>query len=119
MEKIIIITGAVDSGKTTLAKQLIEDYQKKGKITGGIICEATKIGGKKTAYYAVDIASHNKILLASIDKIEFGFKFRRFYFSHLGFEFAVKVIRKAINAHVIVLDEIGYLELEEKGFLNV
>ncbi len=43
----------------------------------------------------------------------------RFNFSKAAFEKAIEIIRRSINKGLLVIDEIGPLELRKEGFYNV
>jgi nucleoside-triphosphatase THEP1 len=117
-EKIIIITGTVNSGKSTLAQTLLHQWKERGKTVGGIksTSEIDANSHRKIAYYIQDIRGGDANRLATSTPKNGFFKFRRFYFNPEAFRFAHEIFLDAMDSDYIIVDEIGYLELEKKGF---
>ena len=55
MYKVILISGAVNSGKTTFLHKLISDYRENDLSVGGFTAEAVYEQGQKTGYDAQDL----------------------------------------------------------------
>jgi nucleoside-triphosphatase THEP1 len=118
-EKITIITGPVDSGKTTRLRTLVDDLHGEDKSVAGIITEAVYGDSGKKEYLACDLSSGKTKTLASIHEQENSFKLGKFYFSIDAFAFTHDVITKAIDtADVLVIDELGKLEVQKRGHYN-
>ena len=118
MKKIIIITGEINSGKTTRAQELIDLYRNEGRSVGGIVSISEISDNRKTAYYAVDIKTGKKMLLASEKPISKTLKYGRFYFSEKGFAFGSARLSESYDNDVVFIDEVGPLEYSGKGFFN-
>jgi len=116
--RIIIITGKKDSGKTSTLKRIIREQKSLGKTVGGIISEARGKGSDRVSYYAVDILTGEKMLLATTEKIETNITFGRFFFSEKGIKFARNTLKKTEGSDIVVIDELGPLECMEEGFLD-
>ncbi len=116
MKEIIIVTGKINSGKSTVALQIIDSFNKKGLTTAGITTKAEYNGGIKSRYYTVDLKSGERYLLASEDPMDTDLFFGRFYFSVEAFEKASDILQRSMDADVILIDEIGPLEYSEKGY---
>jgi nucleoside-triphosphatase THEP1 len=97
-----VITGEPGGGKTTLLKKVINESK---KDFYGILSERFDKG-----YYVEDVKTGEKRILCSEDCI--GFKFRRFYFDPASLTFIEESLRR--KGDILVYDEIGYLEVEEK-----
>ena len=119
MLNIRIVTGSINSGKTTMVKKLLEEYRISGKTVAGVVTEADFVNNIKSVYNVVDISSGERKLLASTKPISTKLKFGRFFFLEEGFCFADTVIRKGIINDILVIDEIGPLELSGQGFFKV
>jgi nucleoside-triphosphatase THEP1 len=120
-KNIIIITGKINSGKTTLAKKIADDYLMHGKKIGGIISDSRRNiqTGEKIIYILRDLKSGKHCLLASLSQTkEDDFKVGKYYFSPEAFKFASKAFRNAKGSNAIFIDELGPLELEKKGFYD-
>lgn len=99
---MIVITGERGVGKTTVLKKVIDQSK---RDFYGILSERFDKG-----YYAEDVKTKEKIILCSRDCI--GFKFRGFYFDPAALQFIIESLKK--KGEILVYDEIGYLEIEEK-----
>jgi iron complex transport system ATP-binding protein len=122
---IIIIAGKINSGKTTACKTYIRHQRDAGKSVGGTLSVPVWRKGKKTSYYAYDISTQESILLASEAPVSPSVSHGRFHFPLRGFAFAEKVLLEAAGLgnsapkEIILIDEIGPLELKEEGFAPV
>ena len=116
--KIFIITGGQGSGKTTFLANLIEYLRKENILIGGIIANGFWENNVRTGFELEDIYTGEKKILCLTNPIEGWEKFRRFYFNPEGFEFGNKVLNPAnlAKADIIVIDEVGPFELEDKGW---
>ncbi len=102
---IIVITGAIHMGKTTILKKLITNLE---KDISGVISEAFENG-----FLVEDLKTKKKKVLAS--KNEIGFKLRGYYFDPEAITFVENALKR--KGEILVYDEIGYLEM--KGFLDI
>lgn len=118
-KKLIIIAGKIHEGKTTLASKLASILTSAGYKVGGILSVAENINGKRHNYYAVDLKSGRKVKLVTKDKIDdFYDKFWAYYFLKEGMNFATNCLSHEYleGVDAVFLDEIGAMELEDKGF---
>ena len=114
--KLILIQGDLNSGKTRFVKKIISILTKNFFSIGGIYTEKT-LENNKWNYYVVDILTKQKILLCTENKIENPyFKTMRFYFSKTGINYGISFIEKSITKKIIIIDEIGKLELLNYGW---
>ena len=134
MAAVKIITAGINSGKTTLLKQIELQYRKESKITAGFFSEAELKEGRKSAYYFRDIQSGKRLLAvfegedypgADRGSIE-RFGFSRFCFSKSAFRFA-ETLLEAIGSgsegdlpepDAVFIDELGPLELSGRGLYH-
>ncbi|MFW6343766.1 MAG: nucleoside-triphosphatase [Sediminispirochaetaceae bacterium] len=115
-----IITGAINSGKTTELRERIEKWRNLGKMPGGIITEAEWKGGIKSAFFVRPLGGREKALVAArkegIPKTgkPQGLSFE---FYQEGFDIAARWIHKAWEegADPLCIDELGPLELSGGG----
>lgn len=113
--KVTLVSGPVDSGKTSfLYRSVLESPG-----SAGILSLPVFRDGKKRGYYAYDIHSGEAMVLAAELPLHPSFKFRRFYFSEYGFDFARERILASFGSPNLIIDEIGPLELEGGGFAPV
>ncbi|MDD4308263.1 MAG: NTPase [Thermoplasmata archaeon] len=113
------ITGLPNSGKTQLLLKVIEMLEAEDKVVGGMITEAIIFRNKKVGFYVVDWLTKKKRKFAheniesTVHVEEYGVDMRAL--DAVG----VKAIKKAIKeADVIVIDEVGKMEVESPGFVE-
>lgn len=112
---VIVVTGAIGIGKTTVCRKLVETVRHQGYTCGGIL-----------TYKAADesivienIQSGEKETLASIRNIYHGPRTTKYFFNPKGIDFGVQAIDKGTSRAVLVVDEVGHLELRGEGFTRV
>ena len=120
--KIFVISGETRSGKTTFLKQIINDLKQTNpqlKI-GGIIAHGTDYMGERFGFSIENIMTGEKQYLCSREKThDDDLKTGRFYFSKTGFEFGNNAILNELeNLDILVIDEVGYLEIKGKGWFE-
>jgi len=109
---VIVITGAVGIGKTTVCEQVIETVRKSGHSCGGILTLKTA----EKSLTVLDIQTGEKAVLASNDNSFHGPRTPRYSFNSEAIEFGIKATSKAIHSDVLIIDELGHLELAGQGF---
>lgn len=109
MKKIFLLTGPINSGKST---RLFHWSQKQNNIAG-IIC--LRDSGKRELY---SVLSNSFQEFEVDDEIRQVLKIGKFKFLSESFEWAELELQKSIdlNPDWIVIDEVGPLELTGKGF---
>ncbi len=125
MKKLHIITGAINSGKSTLLQRRIRSYRERGLEVDGIVAEAILDEGVKSAYYLRRIDGGERLLLAerrgrSTTSEEAageaprtrGFIFHRESFARAA-EWLLEAARRGVD--LICIDEIGHVELRGGG----
>ena len=121
MSKVFIITGGKHVGKTTFLQKRILELRHSGKSVAGIVSKGDFLEGKRNNFYAVNIQNKEQQLLMSQNEMLNSNKIGKFYFSENTFNWGRDIIKKAIYSEidVIVLDEIGRLELENEGWAKI
>jgi len=117
--QITVFTGPVDSGKTSRVKLEVKNALSMGKSVGGVFSEARMSGGIKTGYTAVDIRTGRRFQLVSREKLDSDIGTGSFYFSRAAFREISDRILSSISCDILVLDEIGPLELSGGGYAGV
>jgi nucleoside-triphosphatase THEP1 len=120
-KRCILITGPVDTGKTTRARAWVERLRQRGLTVGGILTRAEYEGDRKCAYRAVDLGGgEERVLLDDRRRLE-GQSIGRFSTSAAGFAWASAVLQRALEegAEAICLDEAGPLELRGGGYAPI
>ncbi len=115
----IVITGETGVGKTTVCEKVIRMAKRGGHTCGGILTHKVLDDGVICGIDIVDIQSREKEILASIHDIYRGPCVGEYSFNPDGIRFGIRAIEKGRSSDILVVDEIGHLELEGKGFARV
>ncbi|MCF8226741.1 MAG: hypothetical protein K9J30_12760 [Bacteroidales bacterium] len=120
-KNIFIITGKVQEGKTSYLEKLVKKFKPRNIKTGGFIARGTFKEGRRTGFILHDLSGETSIPIASKKKQPGWIKFRSFYFNPDSFKAGEKFIKNAIqtNKELFVIDEVGPIEMEGKGWLKV
>ncbi len=115
MPQNFFITGMPKSGKTTLLSRIAEELKSHGLRVGGFISPEEKTHGTRTGFYVRDIESGEIGLLADVNAD--GPKVSKYHVDIKSFENVVlPALRKFDRYDVVVIDEIGRMELKSGKF---
>jgi len=119
LKRVWFITGRPGIGKTTVLLKVIEGLKTKGFSLGGMISREVRKSGSRIGFEILDIASGRKGWLAHI-KQPVGPKIGKYRVNLNDLNsVGVKAILEALEkADVIVIDEIGPMELYSKEFVD-
>ena len=114
--KNVMITGKPGVGKSTLVSQLIERAKELGMKVGGLSTPEIRVGGRRIGFKLVDIATGEEGILAKVGisgpmVSKYGVNLEDLRRVGVG---AIK--RAIIESDLIVIDEIGKMELFSKEF---
>jgi len=112
---VIIVTGNTGIGKTTVCRKLIEIVRNRGYTCGGILTYKAADKG----IIIEDIQSGEKETLASINNGYHAPHTAKYVFNPKGIDFGIQAIDKGTSAAILVVDEIGHLELKGEGFVKI
>jgi nucleoside-triphosphatase THEP1 len=104
---IIIVTGPIHSGKTTKLQQIIQQWK---KVDISAILEPLDKNGNRTLFV---YPQENTIMLQT-DEQDGAIECGPFYFLAGAFETAASMVKTQCS--IFILDEIGKLEIQNKGF---
>jgi iron complex transport system ATP-binding protein len=109
---VVIVTGDIGAGKTTVCQRVIELAQDRGYTCGGIL--TFKAPDKSLT--VLDIQTGEREVFASTDKDFNGPRTPKYSFSPEGIDFGIRAIENGAASDVLIVDEIGRLELGGEGF---
>jgi nucleoside-triphosphatase THEP1 len=113
--RVFMVTGPVRGGKTTFIKEVIEYLRGNGIRPAGIISERIQDGAITTGYDVVNIETgERKAFLRQNDEAGHE-RIGRFSVCSEGLE-AGRAILQTSSAGVIVIDEVGMLETNDRGW---
>jgi nucleoside-triphosphatase THEP1 len=112
---LLLLSGPIGAGKTTLCQHLAEQVRGRGLDVGGILAPAVIEGGRKAGIEVVDLGTGERRLLARTDRDLGGVCVGRYSFDACTLAWAVELCARALTTDALVfVDEIGPLELERK-----
>lgn len=114
----IIITGEIGIGKTMVCQKVAEMAKEKGYTCGGILTRKALNNGVIKGIDIIDIESGQREVLASVEDIYDGPRIGRYFFNPGGIRFGIEAIERRASSDLLLVDEIGHLELRGGGFVN-
>ena len=113
--KVIIITGNKGEGKTTKLLNIIDLLRKENIRIAGFTATSAWNNGKRDEYILNDINSEKSITLCTSYAVESCNQYGRYYFNPLAIRFGESLLdTNTKDKTVIVIDEVGLFELENK-----
>jgi nucleoside-triphosphatase THEP1 len=116
---IVILAGETGCGKTTKAGEVVETLRRQGLKVGGFLAPGVIAGGRKAGFNLVDLSSGETVQLCSenVGDEQAVQRWGRFEFRREGLAFGREALTaNATNADVLVVDEVGPLELGGGGW---
>ena len=111
---LILLTGARESGKTSLLIQVLEKCHEGGIDAAGVISPAVFINGDKTGIDLLDVRSGERRTLAELRKTDSsGIMTDRWAFDGQTLEWGNHILGSAIPCDLLLIDELGPIELDK------
>jgi nucleoside-triphosphatase THEP1 len=119
-QKIFIISGLVGEGKTTYTKKLIDFFRRNGINVGGIISERVINNSQTIGYDLVNIETGEKEVFLRQKEESGNETIGRFTICPKGLAMGNTVLNSMIlqGNRIVIIDEVGLLELRNKGWSN-
>jgi nucleoside-triphosphatase THEP1 len=114
---VVVATGRPGAGKTTAVQQVVEQLEERGLRAVGIVQPGTMVDGQKTGFVVRDLVSGEESELARLVSRDDGEHGTRFRFHPAGFALAAAALGRADRDDVLVVDELGPLELRGQGHM--
>ncbi len=112
---VIIVTGVVGIGKTTVCDKVVKIARSQGYSCGGIIAHKAQNGD----IIIEDVQTGETRALASTSSIYQGPHAGRYFFNPEGIDFGTQAIARGTASDILLVDELGPLELRGEGFAEV
>ncbi len=117
--KVIIITGSKGKGKTTKLLNIIDLLKGEGVAVAGFVALGEWRNGERSKYTLVDVTTDKSTIICTDTPTNGYDKHGRFYFNPQAIEFGKNILSvEQKNKSVIIIDEIGPFELDEKVWHN-
>lgn len=117
-KRIFIITGSIGQGKTTQIQKIVESLKEKNITVTGIYSPRLMENGNTTGYDIVDIETNRReAFLRQTDNKDLN-GIGKYSICQKGLESGNDALRRSKNNknRLVVIDEIGKLELENQGW---
>jgi len=112
---VIIVTGSVGSGKTSLLEKAASLLKTEGVSVAGLIALTLLEEGERRGYIAHDLLTGEERILARTAPFNTSLRQGAFYFFEDSFRWAEGLFSRGFDSHVFILDEVGRLELRRMG----
>lgn len=109
---IVLITGEPGTGKSTLALRVLEDVRSRPLKIHGVLTAGRFAGGCKVGLAVTNVDSGEVRSLASLGGGPGALQTSRWRFHARGVAWGAAVIARAAPCDLLVIDELGPLELE-------
>ncbi len=114
---LFVVEGERGAGKTSFMMELAQKLNDYGIIVGGIFTVKDKKADGSLDYLVTNITKDQKVLLCTSRPVEnYYYKTKNFYFLKQGVKFGNLLIRENFHSLVIMIDEVGILELNNLGW---
>lgn len=120
-KKNILMTGPPKSGKTSMLNEILSFLKRNNISYAGITCPEIIKNGRRYGFKIIDLKTRNEGILASVDEPH-GPKVSKYRVNLHNLErIGVTALKRAIqdDSKVIVIDEIGKMELMSESFSKV
>lgn len=116
-KRIILITGLPGTGKTTVILRVAEALKARGVVIGGMTSKEQKDGEARIGFLLQDVSTQKQGWLARVDQFS-GPRVGKYRVNlkDLGDIGAIAIREATKSADLIVIDEIGPMELHSQAF---
>jgi nucleoside-triphosphatase THEP1 len=111
-KRIVVISGERGCGKTTLCRRVVELARARGLTVGGVLTHPRFVGGRKVGLVVEDLQSGSRCPLAEREDSTDGPSTGRWHFHAAGLDLGAQALAWAAPCELLIVDELGPLELE-------
>ncbi|HQJ50846.1 MAG TPA: nucleoside-triphosphatase [Anaerolineae bacterium] len=119
---VLLLTGEIHIGKTTVCRSVIAAAQHRGWRVAGLLSPTVLDSvGERVAVEMIDLSTNRTRTLARLDRKLNGPRLGPYHFDARTLTWGHNVVARAIarGCDLLVIDEIGRLELEQDAGLDV
>lgn len=116
--KVIILSGGVQQGKTSFLLKLV-DYMNEQKFNlCGFVARGVHDNSRRIGYDLEDVTTKQQMQFVRDVPSAGAYRHGKYYFNNSGIEFGKECLNDqlAMNADLIIIDEIGPVELKGRGW---
>ena len=119
MKRLFVVTGSPGIGKTTVLLKTVDNLRTRGYLVGGMISRDVRLEADRIGFELLDLESGRKGSLASVNQNE-GPRVGKYRVNmkDLATIGAGSILHAIVNANVIIIDEIGPMELFSPQFIQ-
>ena len=115
--RTVVVTGPSNGGKTEAVTDLAKGLQQRGRGVAGFIQIGELEHGRKVGFRVRDLATGDEAEVARLDPRGEGQFGTRFAFFEAGFALARAALGRAAPGAVVIVDELGPVELRGEGHM--
>ncbi len=120
VRKIFVLTGTVGQGKTTYVQKIIEEFKNNNITVGGIYQPRIFENNETIGYDVVSIMSKEREVFLRLTGRDDYDRIGKYFIYPGGLQKGIDALKISENAgnKIVVIDEVGKLELENSGWAN-
>ena len=117
MKRILLLTGSPGVGKSTVLWRVVEALKTKGHQVGGMISREMRANGTRVGFEIMDVSSGQRGVLAHVSGLR-GPQVGKYHVNldDLDAVGAASIVNAAEQSSIVVIDEIGPMELFSASF---
>ena len=118
IKTVVLISGGIEKGKTSLVKEIIQELKQNNISVGGLFSPRIMEGETTVGYDVVDIMTNEQTGFLRIANDKNSCNIGRFTILTKGLEAGLHALNVVNNSNnqFIIIDEVGNLELENQGW---
>ncbi|OFY62168.1 MAG: hypothetical protein A2V64_00870 [Bacteroidetes bacterium RBG_13_43_22] len=118
VQNMFIVSGLKSEGKTTFTKKICEELKKNHIPVGGILSERVMNNNVTTGYDIIDVETGRREVFLRQDEEKWPEKIGKFSINPEGLKFGSYVLdpERLKGKKLVIIDEVGQLELDDKGW---
>jgi nucleoside-triphosphatase THEP1 len=115
--QVVVVTGPSGGGKTEVVTAVAARLRSSGIPVAGFVQPGEFAEGRKVGFRIHDVATGVEAALATLDEHREGDFGTRFRFVDEGFRLGREALSRARSRSVVLVDELGPIELRERGHM--